>query len=70
MRKIICILAVLTLILSMAACAKEAPAEVTVLPSTVPPETTEETTETTTSYTIMKYEDNSFVEVLKHTIKL
>ena len=51
MRKIICILAVLTLILSMAACAKEAPAEVTVLPSTVPPETTEETTEATTEET-------------------
>lgn len=51
MRKTICILAVLTLILSMAACAKEAPAEVTVLPSTVSPETTEETTEATTEAT-------------------
>lgn len=30
----------------------------------------QETTETTTSYTIMKYEDKMFVEVLKHTIKL
>lgn len=30
----------------------------------------QETTETTTSYTIMKYEEEKFVEVLKHTIKL
>lgn len=30
----------------------------------------QETTETTTSYTIMKYENETFVEVLKHTIKL
>lgn len=30
----------------------------------------QETTETTTSYTIMKYEDGVFYEVLKHTVNL